>query len=60
MLICSIPPHASYIFAKVDAKLKNFNAQTQIVQPKLLIGKTQAQISQEKIKIGEALIAQPF
>jgi len=33
---------------------KNFNAQAQIAQPKILIGKTQVQIAQVKNKIRKA------
>jgi len=42
----------------MGAQIKNFNKQAQIMQPKFLIGKTQAQIAQENNKIGKAQIAQ--
>jgi len=37
--------------SEVGAQIKNFNAQAQIAQPKILIGKTQAQIAQLFTKI---------
>jgi len=40
--------------AEMGAQIKNFNAQSQIAQPKFLICKTQAQIAQVKNKIGKA------
>jgi len=42
----------------VGAQIKNFNAQAQIMKPKFLIGKMQAQLAQVKNKIRKAQIAQ--
>jgi len=46
--------------AEVSSRIKNFNAQAQIAQPKFLIRKTSANIAQVNNKIGktQAQIAQ--